>query len=223
MNTANQRFARRAGDNEETNATDRHDYQIPSRTRERRAYVPRERILTNDELARVWNACGDETFSKIVKLLILTGQRKGEITNLTGAMIGSDAITLPSILTKNSRQHTFPLSSTAKEILNPPLPRDAFFFPAFGKKTPFSGFSKCKASLDRRSGISDWTLHDLRRTFASGLASLGVALPAIERLLNHASGSFAGIVGVYQRYDYFPEMQDAIARWEAHINSTILR
>jgi len=185
------------------------------------SYVPRERFLTNDELKRVWNGAGNDTFGRIVKLLILTGQRKGEITNLTGSMVGDDTITLPSWLTKNSRQHTLPLGSTAKAILNPLSPRDACFFPALGKTTPFCGFSKCKAGLEKRCGFSDWTLHDLRRTFASGLASLGISLPVVERLLNHVSGSFGGIVGVYQRYDFFPEMRDAITRWDAHIHQLV--
>lgn len=180
-------------------------------------YVPRERILTNEELKKVWTAAGDDTFGKIVKLLILTGQRVGEITKLTGEMVGQDTITLPSWLAKNSRQHTFPLGDMAKAILNPPIPADAHFFPALGKATPFNGHSPCKRKLDKRCDVRGWTLHDLRRTFASGMASIGVQLPVIERLLNHISGSFAGIVGVYQRYDFFPEMRDAIARWEYHI------
>ena len=91
-----------------------------------------------------------------------------------------------------------------------------FLFPARGKtERYFSGFSKAKAKLDEASGVSNWTLHDLRRTTASGLAALGVPLPVVEKLLNHISGSFAGIVGVYQRYDFFPEMQDALTKWEA--------
>ena len=183
----------------------------------RRTGTSRANASTNKELKCVWNAAGNETFGKIVKLLILTGQRRGEITQLTGAMIREDTITLPSPLTKNSRKHTFPLGSMAKEILNPPRPADAYFFPALGRTTPFKGWSTCKAKLDKRSGVSDWTLHDLRRTFASGLASIGVTIPVIERLLNHISGSFSGIVGVYQRYDFMPEMRDAIARWEAHV------
>lgn len=191
------------------------------RMQEPHSYVARVRILTNVELAKVWNAAGDDTFGKLVKTLTLTGQRKGEITVLVGAMVGDNTITLPSWLTKNSRQHTFPLGSMARVILNPPLSADTHFFPALGKTTPFCGFSKCKAALDRRSGVSDWTLHDLRRTFASGLASIGVQIPVIERLLNHISGSFAGIVGVYQRYDYMPEMRDAIGRWERHVQRLV--
>src|SRR5665213_2447637 len=184
-------------------------------------YVPRERILTNEELKLVWNAANNDTFGNIVKLLILTGQRRGEVTGLTGAMIGENTITLPSSLTKNSRQHTFPLGNMAKAILDPPKPDEALFFPALGKKTPFDGWSKSKPKLDKRCGVSGWVLHDLRRTFASNLASIGIQLPVIERLLNHISGSFSGIVGVYQRYDFFPEMQDAITRWEEHVQKLV--
>ena len=185
------------------------------------SYVPRERILTNDELKRVWHAAGDDTFGKIVRLLILTGQRRGEITQLTGAMVGKDTITLPAWLAKNSRQHTFPLGRMADAILTPRRPSEALFFPALGKTTPFNGWSKCSPKLAKRSGVTGWVLHDLRRTFASGLASIGVQLPVIERLLNHISGSFGGIVGVYQHYDFFPEMQDAITRWEDHVQKLV--
>jgi integrase len=186
-----------------------------------RPCAPRDRVLTNDELKRVWHAAGDDTFGRIVKLLILTGQRRGEITGLTGAMVGEDTITLPATHTKNSRLHVFPLGTMAKAILNPPKPKDAVFFRARGKTTAFDGWSTAKPKLDRRCGVSAWRLHDLRRTFASGLASLGVQLPVIERLLNHVSGSFGGIVGVYQRYDYMPEMRDAIVRWERHVAEII--
>jgi integrase len=178
---------------------------------------PRERILSNDELARVWRAAGDDAYGRIVKLLILTGQRRGEITGLTGAMAGTDAITLPPDHTKNGRRHIFPLGNTAKVILGRSRAPEALYFPARGKSTPFNDFSKSKAHIDRACGFSDWTIHDLRRTFASGMASIGVQLPVVEKLLNHVSGSFGGIVAVYQRYDFMPEMRDAIARWEQHV------
>jgi integrase len=185
-------------------------------------YIARDRILTMDELRKVWLAAGDDTFGRIIKLLILTGQRRGEITKLTGSMVGDDTITLPKWLAKNSRQHTFPIGPMAKELLGPPIPPQACYFPALGRKTPFDGFSKCKPKLEQRCGVSEWTIHDLRRTFASGMASLGVTLPVIERFLNHISGSFGGIVGVYQRYDFMPEMREAIAKWENHVRSMVL-
>jgi integrase len=177
-------------------------------------YVPRERVLTCDELARVWKAAGDDTFGKIVKLLILTGQRRGEISQLKAGMIGADTITLPAALCKNKRAHTFPLGELARTFLHPELPPDEYFFKGRGRTTPFDGWSKCKPKLEASAEVADWTLHDLRRTFASSLAAQGVAIPVVERLLNHISGSFGGIVGVYQRYDYLPEMRDAIEKWE---------
>lgn len=178
---------------------------------------PRERILTDDELKRVWNAAGNDSYGKIVKLLILTGQRRGEITGLTGGMVGKDTITFPSEHTKNGRQHILPLGAMASAILGSSRPKDALYFKARGRKTPFDGFSKGKRHLDKRCGFSNWTIHDLRRTFASGLAAQGVSLPVAEKLLNHVSGSFSGIVGVYQRYDFVPEMRNAITKWEMHI------
>jgi integrase len=134
-------------------------------------YIPRERVLTGDELRAVWLAAGNDTFGRIVKLLILTGQRVGEITKLTGTMVADDTITLPAWLAKNSREHTFPLGAIAKAILGETPDRDTCVFPALGKKTPFNGHSPCKRGLDKRCHVSDWTLHDLRRTFATGLAS----------------------------------------------------
>jgi integrase len=179
--------------------------------------TPRDRILTDDELARVWRASGDDSYGRIVKLLILTGQRRGEITALTGAMVRRDTIILPAGTTKNGRRHEFPLGNMARDVLGRSRAPDALYFQARGCTTPFNGFSKGKAHLDRACGFSDWTVHDLRRTFASGLAALGVQLPVIERLLNHVSGSFGGIVSVYQRYDFMPEMRHAIERWEEHV------
>jgi integrase len=89
------------------------------------------------------------------------------------------------------------------------------------KARAFENYQRFKARLDKASGVTGWTLHDLRRTFASGLAAQGVSLSAIERLLNHVSGSFAGIVGVYQHYNYMPEMRRAIELWESHIGKLV--
>jgi integrase len=69
--------------------------------------------------------------------------------------------------------------------------------------------------------VQPWTLHDLRRTFASDLASLGVRIEVIEKLLNHVSGSFAGVAGIYQRHTYLEEMRAAVAAWERHIDGVL--
>jgi len=148
-------------------------------------YVARERVLIDMELARLWKTAGDNTFGKIVKLLILTGQRRGEIAQLKGSMIGLDTITLPATLCKNRRAHIFPARELARTFLDPEVEPEEYFFKARGKETPFDGWSKCKPKLEERARVDGWTLHDLRRTFASGLAAQGVSIPVIERLLNH--------------------------------------
>ena len=102
------------------------------------------------------------------------------------------------------------------------LPRfDEFLFPATrshvrGKPTSvFNGWPKAKATFDRKlSDVEPYRLHDLRRTFASSLQRLGVRLEVIEQLLGHVSGSRAGVIGVYQRYDFLPEQRQAIKLWE---------
>jgi len=162
----------------------------------------RSRILSDDEIRKVWHACPDDPFGRLVKLLLLCGQRLGETSSITPQMIGKDTVSLPGTLTKNKRDHVFPLPAMARPLLH---------------DLAYNGFGKAKARLDKDSGVTGWTLHDLRRTFASGLAALGVSIPVIERLLNHISGTFSGVVGVYQRYDFMPEMRDAVFRWEAHV------
>jgi len=185
----------------------------------------RERILSDEELKKVWCGAGTDTFGSIIKLLILTGQRRGEISSLMPAMVGEDMITLPAWLTKNGREHTIPLAKAALDVLSTAsqnvTPSTLIFAARGTTDKPFSGWSKAKAALDERSTVTDWTIHDLRRTFASRLASLGVSLPVIEKLLNHISGSFGGIVGVYQRYDFMPEMREAVVKWGAYIHKLV--
>lgn len=187
---------------------------------------PRERVLTDDELKKIWFAC-EGTHGDIVRLLILTGQRVGEITKLSRDMIADESITLPSWLTKNKREHHFPIGTTAQSILKPLCSSASqsglsILFPARGRtESYFSGFSKCKVLLDARCGVSDWTLHDIRRTFASGLASEGVPLHVIEKCLNHVSGSFRGIVSVYQKYEFYDEMKVAVEKWDERIKAIL--
>lgn len=180
----------------------------------------RTRILSPDEIKGVWNA-SDGAFGKIVRLLLLTGQRRGEIAALRAEWISleNQTVTLPASLAKNGRQHTFPFGTMTREILEEHRLHKGPLFPARGNPdAPFSGWSKSKRALDKKlPGMDPWTLHDLRRTFASGLQQLAVRIEVTERLLNHISGSHAGIVGVYQRHSYLPEMREAIAAWEARL------
>ena len=95
----------------------------------------------------------------------------------------------------------------------------SFVFPARGNvTTTFSGFSKLKAKTDQLSGVQGWTLHDLRRSAATHMGRLGVAPHVVERILNHASGAFRGVAGVYNRFQYLPEMREGLERWARHLD-----
>jgi integrase len=179
----------------------------------------RDRVLTDAELKAIWQAAGScRQFGVIVKLLMLTGQRANEIARLQTSWIKENRIELPKEITKNNRASTIPLGSLSKSILDSLLNNQgSYIFNARGKtNSPFNGFSKSKLALDKKLGpnFAPWTLHDLRRTFATNLAKLGTPIHATERLLNHTSGTMSGIVAVYQRHDFQKEMRDAIEKWE---------
>jgi integrase len=185
----------------------------------------RERVLTDAELKRIWTACNDHTnqlpasFRRIVKLLMLTGQRRSEVAAFAGEFFADKLCTLPAELCKNGNEHTFPLGQLASEVIGNAGP--GLLFPARGRTTPFNGWSKSKAILDEESETSDWTLHDLRRTFATNQAKLGTPIHVVEKLLNHITGTTGGLVGIYNRHTYQAEMRKAVELWEDHL-STIL-
>lgn len=191
----------------------------------------RERVLTDEELKKVYNHASKLTsaFERLVYLLIRTGQRVGEMRHLRWEYIVTDAestkVTLPGEITKNARTHTFPISrETAKAIANFPRHSD-YVFPSArthvrGKPVEvITATSKANKDFRKQCGVEGWTLHDLRRTFATNLQKLGVRLEVTEALLNHVSGTRSGIVGVYQRHNFMPEMRKAIALWDTKLKS----
>jgi len=181
----------------------------------------RERILTEAELKNIWLACEDRTndlpasFRKIIQLLILTGQRRTEISSLKGEYFADSRCTLPRELCKNGREHVFPLGSLASTLVGNAAP--GLLFPARGRTTPFNGWSKSKEILDKASRVPNWTLHDLRRTYATTLAKLGTPIHVVEKLLNHISGTTGGLVGIYQRHAYWDEQVLAVHKFDAHL------
>jgi integrase len=184
----------------------------------------RERVLTDDELRAIWRATERPgSFNAIVRVLILTGQRREEVAGLTWGDVASDvsAWTIPSAIAKNGVAHLVPLSTQAQAILRvaPRAEGGGLVFP--GLRGPFNGFSKAKAALDSASGVKNWRLHDLRRTLATGLQKLGVRLEVTEAILNHVSGSRAGIVGVYQRHEWAEEKCAALNAWGAHVMALV--
>ena len=180
-------------------------------------YVPRTRVLAPDEIKKVWHAVNG-TFGTIVRVCILTGQRWGEISSLKWEYIGEGAITFPAEATKNGREHTLPLGDVVRSIIEavPRLDSTPYLFPG-RTGGPWNGSGKSKWQLDQVLTLDPWTLHDLRRTFATQLAALGTPIHITERLLNHVSGTQSGIVAVYQRHNYMDEMRAAIERYEKHL------
>ena len=177
---------------------------------------PRDRVLSNDEIGRIWNAAGDDAFGTIIKLLILTGQRRSEISELRWSEIGADAIQLPSERAKNRRAHVVPLAPTARALLekSPRNGEGVFKSPAW---------STCKDELDKRSGVSGWVIHDIRRSVATGMADIGIAPHIIEAVLNHVSGHKGGVAGIYNRSSsYAAEKAAALARWDEHVASIMV-
>ncbi|MEM9476982.1 MAG: tyrosine-type recombinase/integrase [Pseudomonadota bacterium] len=131
---------------------------------------PRERVLSDEELAAVWHRAEGfgYPYGRIVQLLILTGQRKGEIVGLRRSWIENGRIVYPSAFVKNERTHTIPLGSQAIELIEAQSGETDLLFPSrFDEEKPFNGFSKCKKAFDQEVEIQPYTLHDLRRTFAA--------------------------------------------------------
>ena len=186
----------------------------------------RSRVLTDAELRAVWTAAEhtEGHFRTIVRLLILTGMRRGECAALQATWVQDSTITLPKEATKNGREHTFPVGVMGVSILADTLPEDgpSLLFPARGKPTtPFNGWSKSKTVIDKRANIAPWTLHDLRRTFATNLAQMGVAPHIVERLINHVTGTISGVAAIYNRHAYMDEMRAATDAWENRLSFII--
>ena len=178
----------------------------------------RERVLTDDELAAMWRSTASPgPFNGIVRMLTLTGQRREEVAGMTWAEISDDAWTIPANRAKNGRAHIVPLSAPVQELLHTVPRAGDLVFPSL--KGPFNSWARAKAALDAKSGVTGWWLHDLRRTVATGLQRLGVRLEVTEQVLNHVSGSRAGIVGVYQRHDFATEKRTALEAWGKHVQA----
>lgn len=182
----------------------------------------RERILTDEELRNVWKAAdaAGYAFGDFVKVAILTGQRPGEVSGMRREELRDDTLVLPSERVKNKKSHSVPLSRQAMEIIGAaPRISDEYVF-SHGRK-PLRGYHPAKLALDEASGTAGWTLHDLRRTCASGLAKLGVSIAVIEQILNHRGGSLAGVTGVYIRHQFEKEKRAALQQWADYVERLV--
>lgn len=199
--------------------------------------IARDRVLSDDEIRWFWAACDSVGYpwGALGKLLLLTGQRLGEVAAMTRAEVTGDLWTLTAERTKNARAHDVPLSAPAQAVLagvERIESKRGLFFTTTGA-SPVSGFFKARAHLAEAMekiaakergeavAIPRWTFHDLRRTAATGMARLGVPVRTTEAVLNHVSGTGGGIVAVYQRHDYADEKRQALDAWARHVAALV--
>jgi integrase len=187
----------------------------------------RDRVLSDDEVRSIWKACREDDFGRIVRLLLLTGCRREEIASLRWDEVNLDSgvMTIPGTRTKNHRTLELILPKLAIEILKS-APRRAgrdFVF-GDGGRAGFAGFSYSTIVLNGRiieadgKALARWTLHDLRRTFRTGLSKLGVQPHVAELCINHVKG---GVQAIYDRHRYHNEMKAALALWADHVRSIV--
>jgi integrase len=186
----------------------------------------RDRVLSDQELAAIWNACdkGDD-FSRIIRLLILLPCRRGEVGGMAWGELDLEGgtWTIPKERSKNARAITLPLMSMATDIIRSVVPR-AGRDQLFGEHNSPKGFTswfRGKEALDKKTILAEWNIHDVRRSVATRMADLGVAPHVIEQILNHVSGHRAGVAGIYNRSSYEREVRAALAMWEDHIRTLV--
>lgn len=198
--------------------------------------VERKHYLNDAELVLLWNSTFELgwPFGEIYRLLILTGQRRCEVGHLVKPELNLEDMRwlIADGRTKNKREHLVPLVGSAVDIIKtlPTMKSSKQLLFTTKGETPVSGYSRAKMRIDdimkkaaTKEGISlrPWTVHDIRRTVATGMQSLGVKLEVTEEVLNHKTGSRTAIARRYQVYEYEAEKRAALETWERHLLSLV--
>jgi integrase len=181
----------------------------------------RSRLISDEELRKIWGALSDDDYSDIVRLLVYTGARRDEIGGLQRDEVDLKAaeIRLPKERCKNKRPHTIALSEPALAVLAQ-RPRERAYVFGFGA-LGFQGWSHRKKVLDARSGVTGWTLHDLRRLISTTMHDqLGIAPHVVEAVLAHV-GHQRGTPGIYNKALYLDERRRALERWAEYVTGVV--
>jgi len=184
----------------------------------------RARVLTDDELRAVWNAAErmGYPYGQVFRLLILTGQREREVSEISRREIAFDKRlwSIPAARMKSDAAHEVPLAPTALGLLEA-LPRwqgGDFLFSTNAGAKPINGFSKAKARIDKLSGVVEWKIHDLRRTMRTHLSALPVQDLVRELVIAHAK---PGLHKVYDQHAYQDEKRHCLELWEKRLMSIV--
>jgi integrase len=184
----------------------------------------RDRVLEEHEIRRIWLACDQvgEPYGSLVRMLMLTGQRRDEVCGMTQGEVNLDRAlwTIPRERCKNDTTHDVLLSEAAITVLERVPQLGEFVFSITGTQ-PFKGFGRAKERLDALSEVTDWRLHDLRRTTATEMAKMGVAQHVVEKILNHQSGVIRGVAAIYNRHSYLDERRQALEAWARRLDAIV--
>jgi len=186
----------------------------------------RARVLTDAEIKAIWNAATG-MFGDIIKLCLLLGQRRSEISHLKWEWVTGDLITLPPEITKNSREHTFVVGPMALAIINAQPRRNdtPYIFPARKRwrdtATVYNAWNKDMPKLRTASQTVGWVPHDCRRTLRTRWSELKIAREVAEKYINHITGAQSDVEQIYDRWSYLPEMREAVRLWEERVSQLI--
>jgi integrase len=179
----------------------------------------RERNLSAEEIRTVWAAFDEIGYpwGPLFKMLLVTGQRRGEVAGMRWSEITAEGWLLPGERAKKGKGHLVPLSTLAREIFGGVPEIGDLVFRSRNDK-PLQGWTRAIDRARQLSGLKSWHLHDLRRTFATQLRSIGVDRLVVSKLLNHAE---AGVTKVYDRWAADPEKTAAMERWANRLREII--
>jgi integrase len=183
--------------------------------------TPADRILDDDELKAVWGSVDSLAYpaQQFMRLLILTGQRRDDVRLMHWDEINLAEKTwiIPASRYKSRRPHLVPLTDETVAVLKamPFKDRGGYVLTTTAGKKPYANVQKPKAAVDKKSGVTGWTLHDLRRTCRTGLSRLGIRSDIAERVIGHAVGGKLG--QTYDLYEFAEEKRRALEAWERHV------
>lgn len=192
-----------------------------------KAAKARERVLSEAELKEVFQQAIRTPYphGNIVQFLVLTGLRRTECSLLRWDWIDQKErlVTIPSEVTKNGKTHILPIGELLSEAIEQTPHTDEYLFPSqYGKGPVFNGWGKAKQRFDEGlQNVEPYTLHDLRRTFATVHAKIGTPIHVTEKLLNHVSGTISGVAAVYNRHSYVDEMRQAMQKYDEFLDQLV--
>src|SRR5262249_40462793 len=176
----------------------------------------RSRILNDDELRAIWKATADyPVYGALLRFISLTATRRNEAGQMRWTELQGQTWIIPAARYKTNLDHVIPLSALALSML--PERTGEFVFSKNGRQA-IGGYGRHKQAIDEASGVSEWVVHDLRRTARSLLSRAGVSSDHAERCLGHVIG---GVRGVYDRHEYHEEKRRAFEALASQIERIV--